>query len=409
MAGLSAALRLMDSGPEVTVLERNVCGGSSTGRSAGFLTPDSELELSQLVRRFGLEGARDVWRVPVRGIELITSHVQAHAIACDLIRQDSLFVASGPGGWKAVREECAARQALGYAQTVYSAAPLRAVLGSRHYAGCVRYPGTYGINALRYAQGIKSVLLAHGVRLYESTEARRIDGHTVHTHLGSVTADQIIVCVDKPPPSLTPYAKNVFHAQTFLSISEPLDERTVARLFPEAPLQCWDTDLVYTYWRLTGDRRLLVGGGSALTTFALHAITTPRIIERVIRRFKSKFPYLQDLELIQYWPGLIDTTRDLFPTVLRDERAPWVHFVLGCVGLPWAAFCGDFVARHVLDTGAQTDHHYYRYFAPDRPFLLPLGAERFLGKPLVFSLNNAWAKYYQVDGSAHVSSGRRVA
>jgi hypothetical protein len=50
----------------------------------------------------------------------------------------------------------------------------------------------------------------------------------------------------------------------------------------------------------------------------------------VIHRFKAKFPYLKGLEFIQYWPGLIDTTRDLFPTVLRDERAPWVHFVLGC-------------------------------------------------------------------------------
>jgi hypothetical protein len=28
---------------------------------------------------------------------------------------------------------------------------------------------------------------------------------------------------------------------------------------------------------------------------------------------------------------------------------------------------------------------------------LPLGAERLLGKPLVFSINNAWAKYRQVD------------
>ena len=121
------------------------------------------------------------------------------------------------------------------------------------------------------------------------------------------------------------------------------------------------------------------------------------MIERVIRRFKAKFPYLKDLEFIQYWPGLIDTTRDLFPTVLRDERAPWVHYVLGCVGLPWAAFCGDFAARHVLDTDAQTDHRYYRYFAPNRPFFLPLGAERVLGKPLVSSLNNCWAKYCQVD------------
>ena len=397
MAGLSAALRLMESGRKVTVLERNVCGGSSTGRSAGFLTPDSELELSQLVRRFGPDGARDLWAVPVKGIDLITGRVRAHGIPCDLVQQDSLFVANGRQGWHDVRQEFAARQRLGYPQALYAADRLPVVLGSVHYAGGVRYPGTYGINALLYAQGVKRVLQAHGVQLYESTEVRKIDGHTLHTHLGSVTADEIIVCADKLPLPLTRYARNVFHAQTFLSISEPLEEEHVRRLFPEEPLQCWDTDLVYTYWRLTGDRRLLLGGGSALTTFALHAVTTPRVIQRVIQGFKAKFPFLKGLEFIQYWPGLIDTTRDLFPTVLRDARAPWVHYVLGCVGLPWAAFCGDFVARHALDTDAQSDHHYYRYFAPDRPFLLPIGTERLLGKPLVFSINNAWAKYYQVD------------
>jgi len=271
------------------------------------------------------------------------------------------------------------------------------VLGSREYYGGIRCPDTYGINALRYAQGVKRVLLERGVRIYESTEALRIDGHRVHTHLGSVTAGQIIFCVDKPTRTLTHFADNVFHAQTFLAISEPLGTADIARLFPSgARLQCWDSNLVYTYYRLTGDDRL-VGGGSALTTFALHALTLPRVIERVIRGLKRRLPFLAPLKFIQYWPGLIDTTRDLLPTIVRDASAPWVHWVLECVGLPWAAFCGDFVARAAFGTaGADTDR-YYRDFEADRPFLVPLWLEPLVGKPLVFSLNNAWAMYYQVD------------
>jgi hypothetical protein len=31
---------------------------------------------------------------------------------------------------------------------------------------------------------------------------------------------------------------------------------------------------------------------------------------------------------------------------------------------------------------------------------MPLWTERLLGKPIVFALNNAWAKYYQVDRKA---------
>lgn len=397
MAGMMAALRLLNGGRRVVILERNICGGSSTGKSAGFLTPDSELELSQIVRRYGRERAKDLWDAPVRGIEMIRSAAGTHDITCDLLKADSLYVGNGSSGWRAAREEVDARRALGYPQQLYTAAELPSVLGSTAYAGGIRYPDCYGIDALLFAQGLKRALLAAGVRIFESTEALRLEGHTVHTHLGSVTAADIVFCIDKADPALSPYAANVFHAQTFLAISEPLGDPDVRRLFPDEPLQCWDSDLVYSYWRLTGDQRLLLGGGSALTTFALHAVTTQRVIRRVIRDFKRRFPYLERLKFIQYWPGLIDTTRDLLPTVVRDDRSPWVQWVLGCVGLPWAAFCGDFAARNVLGTATEDDARYYRYFAAERPFLLPLWTERLLGKPLVFSLNNGWAKYYQVD------------
>ncbi|MHB8604594.1 MAG: NAD(P)/FAD-dependent oxidoreductase [Thermoplasmatota archaeon] len=396
-AGLAAAMRLVDLGHDVVLVERNICGGSSTGKSAGFLTPDSELELSQLVRRFGVEGARDLWGCATRGIDLMTAWIRENRIECDLVEQDSLFLANGASGRRDVAAEGAARAKLGLPQTEYDHAALRGVLGSDAYAGGVRYPGTFGVNAMLYAQGMKRVLIEKGARVFEATEVRALDGHTLHTHLGELTADQIIFCIDKVSPRLSPYAANIYHAQTFLSVSEPLDLANVARLFPAGPVQCWDSDLVYTYFRLTGTNRLLLGGGSALTTFSRFDVTTARVIERVQRGFRRKFPFLRDLHFLQYWPGRIDTTRDLMPTIARDARLPWVHHVLGCVGLPWATFSGDFCARHVHDDTPRDDDRFYRYFSPDRPFLLPLGLEPFLGKQIVFSLNNAWAKYFQVD------------
>lgn len=400
MAGLSAALRLADSGHDIVLIDRNICGGSTSGKSAGFLTPDSELELSQILRRFGVEGARHLWDVPVAGIELITSTVRKHGIECDLQRQDSLFLANDRSGIAEVREEVAARKQLGYPVTEYTAAQVAKVIGSDGFHAGVRYSETYGIDALRYCQGVKGVLLDRGVRIFESTEAHAIDGHTVRTHGGSVTADQIVVCADALSPHFCRYAPDVSHAETYLTISAPLTDRDVRALFPGDPLQCWDSDLIYSYWRLTGDQRILLGGGSLLSTYVRNAVTSPRVADHIVGKFRKKFPALADIEFLQYWPGLIDSTRDLFPTIIRDPQTPWMQFVLGCVGLPWAAFCGDFAGRHALDTESQTDHIFYEYFRPDRRFLMPLWSERLLGKPIVFALNNAWAKYYQVDRRA---------
>ncbi len=395
--GLSAALACCKLGLQVVLVERNICGGSSTGKSAGFLTPDSELELADLDRRFGVGGARTLWEAATRGIELMVAAVDEYGIDCDLVKQDSLFLGNGQSGHRACMEEYETRNKFGYAGRFLDQSELGSIVGSGAYSAGVRYSETYGVNPLRYAQGIKTALLQRGVRVYEASEVTQICDHRVVTHLGSVTADQIIFCIDKPHPSLTRYSRNIYHAQTFLSISEPLEERDVEEIFPAEPLQCWDSDLVYSYFRLTGDRRMLVGGGSMPTTFSRFDVTSPRVITRVIARLKRKFRALDHVAFIQYWPGRIDTTRDLLPTVLPDAKAPWVHYVLGCVGLPWATFCGDFVARHVSCKRECDEHVYYRYFSIDRGFLLPLPLQRVIGKQLLFSLNNAWAKYFQRD------------
>lgn len=396
-AGLAAALALGRRNVHTVLLEQNICGGSTTGKSAGFLTPNSELDLAQLQHRFGVTSARDIWEAATRGIEIMVGAIKEFDINCDFQKQDSLFAGEGEKGLRFVQEEAEVRGDFGYPCTLYSAAELAGVLGASGFSGAIRYSDTYGANPLLYAQGIKRALKLLGVRIYEASEVEELTENTVRTHLGSVTADRIIFCVDKPKQQVTEYFRNVYHAQTFLAVSEPVGEQNISRMFPDGPLQCWDSDLVYSYWRLTRDGRVLLGGGSLVSTYARNDVTTPRIIEKVIRKFRSRFPYLKHLDFIQYWPGRIDMTRDLLPTVVRDERNPSVHHVLGCVGLPWASFCGDFAARAALGEADSDERRYYRYFSVRRPFLLPLWLEKIAGKRIVFTLSNAWAMYYQSD------------
>jgi len=61
--------------------------------------------------------------------------------------------------------------------------------------------------------------------------------------------------------------------------------------------------------------------------------------------------------------------------------------VLGCVGLSWATFCGDFAARHVHAEKETGDEKYYSYFNADRKFLIPLRLQRNIGERLAFLLN----------------------
>ena len=398
-SGVSAAAEFLRKGLSVVLIEKNIIGGSSSGRSAGFLTPDSELELHQLVRRYGTQAAAEIWEAPCRGIERLVGTIKKHDIECGLIKQDSLFLGLGSGGREAVAEELECRQDVGFSdQKTYDEAQLKQILGAQGYTAGIRYGGTYGVNPLACLQGIKDLLIENGMQVFESTAMERLEDHTAYTHAGSVTADNIIVAVDKLSPSISPLADEVFHAQTFLSVTEPLTDKEVRILFPSGEqMQCWDSQLVYTYFRLTADNRLLLGGGSAITTFLKDAFNNPRIIRKVIKDFRSHFPELADLSFMQFWPGQIDVTRDLLPVIARPPGHEHVRFILGCVGIPWATFCGSFAARNVLGEADEDYEKYFNYFSNERHFALPSSLGNVVGKPILFSMANSWAKFYQVD------------
>jgi gamma-glutamylputrescine oxidase len=338
-------------------------------------------------------------RRPCRGIERIVGSIKKFDIECGFWNRTRCSSASA----RKARRRASPRRNAGRAwvftdQTIYEGDELKNVLGAEGYSAGIRYTGTYGVNPLLCLQGFKDVLIDAGTQVFESTEVIRIEGHTAFARGGSVTAEHIIVAVDKLKADISPLADEVFHAQTSLSVSEPLHDKDLIRLFPGGKqMQCWDSRLVYTYFRLTGDNRLLVGGGTAVTTYLKEAYNNHRIISRVIRRFKTHFPFLHDLAFIQFWPGLIDATRDLLPIIVRPPQQPHLHFVLGAVGLPWAAFAGSFAARNVLGEADEDYKKYYRYFSNRRHFVFPSGLVKIVGKPLIFSLSNAWAKFYQVD------------
>jgi hypothetical protein len=100
---------------------------------------------------------------------------------------------------------------------------------------------------------------------------------------------------------------------------------------------------------------------------------------------------------LQYRPGLIDTTRDLLPVIVKDAARPHLHYVNGSVGLPWASFSGDFAARCAICVAGHDDRKYYEYFNDRRPYALPAWSGALISKPAAFGLNNGWAKYRQVD------------
>lgn len=397
IAGLHAALYLANLKRDVVLLEKSFCGGSSSGKSSGFLTPASELGLGQMVKRYGVKDAKVVWEIPMAGVAEMKKNIEEYKIRCDVESQDCLYVGLGDSGFKEIKNEVDGSKKMGVKYRFYDKKALKSALNTEAYNSGIRTFNTYSINSLKYCQEMKKVLLKKGVKIYENSGVLKIKGDLAETQSGSVEAKKIIVCIDKMKSALGGISKEIYHAQTYLAISRPLSKKEIKSIFPSGGLMCWDSRLLYSYFRLTKDKRLLLGGSSEIVVYSPGFINSSLIINSVIKDFKDKFPQAKNIKFVAYWPGLIDIAKDIMPIVDFDKKNKNVQYVLGNPGLPWAAFFGTYAAKRATNRNTSQVKKYEKYVKANRKFFISDFAQNFMGKIPSFALNNLYTEYYQVD------------
>lgn len=393
IAGLSVADALSRAGKRVVVLEREFCGAGVSGKSSGMITQDSELELTDLISNLGVDRARRLWEFVGEGMEKIRGNIAAHKIDCEYKEDDYVFVANNRRGFEKAIREHRSREVLGYESYLYDRVSVKKIINSSRYYGAVRYPGTFSINSFLYTQAFCNVLSKRGVSIFEKTNVSLIGHEEVLTENGHhVRAEYVVVCVDKFLPHLRRFTKDVYHVETYLTLSEPLSDDDIARIFPSGNLMVNDSDIIYQYYRITSDRRLLLGGGDYLTTYAYTKSRRPeRIIPKLSRYMAKKFPELTfNIEYV--WPGLLGVSKDLIPIVGADRAMPYVYYISAATGLAWATGVGVYVAEKILNRRDEYDD----LFSPYRRFPLdPLMRmfQPFITTPMTFGLSHAFVKY----------------
>lgn len=383
MAGLSAAQAFAKRGCSVIVLEKSFCGSGASGKSSGFITPDSEFSLGSFVERYGPEKARLLWEFVRSGVTSIKETIERNEIECAYSVQDTLVVASSKRDYeKQLIPDCTARMHLGYDTVLYP--ELSQVLSAQNYYGGISYGETFGINGYQYLQGLKKVLEEQSVIVYEETPALELKKQLVITPYGMVRAQHIVLCMDRFTPDLGALRTEVYHVQTFLMASDELTDREQSLIFPDKPFMIWDTDQLYQYYRITKDRRLLLGGSTLTQTYAL----TPQhdntaMYDELTAYWRSKFP--QFTPHFRYmWPGLLGVSKDIMPLAGRDAHDQSLYYVAAAAGLPWASALGIYAAESLIDGRSELDS----FFSPSRPFTFGSRIQSVLGTRLTFALSH---------------------
>lgn len=390
MAGLMCAQRLHELGVNVVVLEKDFCGAGASGKTSGFITPDSEIELSSLVENYGPVEAKRIWEFVVSGVTAIRKNIEQYNIECDYEVQDSLFVGTNTRGFEHTGEEHDAREQLSYESTLYTQEELANVFGAQGYFGAVRYPDTFGMNSYLYCQAMRDVLVSSGVQIYEDTAVTSLGSGKLTANSNTVTAKHIIVAADHFALQLGLLDYQLYHVQTFLGITKPLSEEAIKQIFPKDRMMVWDTDLVYEYYRLTGDNRMLIGGADLRYTYEMHERPqAPKpIAKKMLKYMEERFPGIE-FPLESIWPGMLGVTKDLLPLMGQDKDDSSVTYIAAASGLPWAAALGGYVAEKVTNERSDFDS----VFTPYRKFVAPRIIEKIAHKQITYALAHGYAKY----------------
>lgn len=387
VAGLHAAQALIEKKCKVVLLEKNICGGGMSGRSGGFLTPDSELWLRQIEKKYGRMLTKKIRRFGENGQQAMVTNIHTHHLVCDLKDEDSLLVGKGLKGKKAVRREYEDRKSFGFDAEYIREKDLK-----KHNTGCcyttgVRYTNCFALNPMQYCQELKKALIKQWLRVYEFTHVHQLANKQAITNKWSVSFQQAIICTGKAEADIFPHhAANTYGIQNYITISEPITDEQVASMMPSGACMCRDTQMVFTYYRLTGDKRIVLGWGSAVSSFQPREVLSSHTISQVVHGFKKEFPKLKNVEFPSYRSGRIQATRDLMPIIDHSTQHPNHMRVQGAVGLPRAAACGRFAVEKILN---EADPELSRIFQHERSFFVPFTTNQFLLKPLIFAVSNA--------------------
>lgn len=185
MAGILIADALRDAGRQVVVLEADRIAGGQTCRTTAKITSQHGLKYRELARTLGPAGARGYAMANEAALDRYRTLIARRGIDCDFEEQ-SAFVCGGDESVLRAEAECAESLGLPASFTRETPLPFPA-------AGAVRFDRQAQFHPLKFLNA-----LAGPLRVYEKTQALRVEGRRIFTKGGVVAADRIVFACHYP-------------------------------------------------------------------------------------------------------------------------------------------------------------------------------------------------------------------
>ena len=299
--GLSSALHLAEKGFKVVVVEGSRIGFGASGRNGGQLVNSYSRDMDFIERNYGLHVSTEMGQMAFEGSRIIKRLINDYDIKCDL-KPGGVFDACN----NKQLDEMAEKQKLwtkhGYHETeLLSSSDIQQHIGTDRYVGGLLDKLGGHIHPLNLALGEAAAFEKLGGIIYEdSTVVDIVHGKkaVIKTDSGSITADFVVVAGNAYLEGLLPMQqKQSMPCGTQIITTEVLPEAMQKQLLPTG-VCVEDCNYLLDYFRLSGDGRLIYGGG---TTYGARE---PSKIENIITpKMLKTFPQLKDVKIDYAWTG----------------------------------------------------------------------------------------------------------
>lgn len=301
-SGLSTALHLAEKGYKVAIVEGARVGWGASGRNGGQIVNGLNASLQTIRKRYGQDTATFVAGLVQEGGQIIRDRIRTYGIQCDL-KEKNIFA----GLTRAHMAELDERRKLWASygitnQEMLDKSQLQAHVNSDLYeGGLIDHTGGH-MHPLNLALGEAAAFEQNGGTIYEMSPVLHVDTEAprpvITTANGSLTCRTLVLCGNAYLGHVVPtLERRVMPVSTQIMATEPLGEERAHALIPQDAC-VEDIRYILDYYRLSGDKRLLFGGGT------VYGGSDPKDIEAKLRRNMDKvFPQLKGVKIDYAWSG----------------------------------------------------------------------------------------------------------
>jgi len=299
--GLSTAIHLAEKGFKVVVLEGSLVGFGASGRNGGQIVNSYSRDIDFIEKHYGNEVGKEMGKMAFQGGRILRRLVKDYNINCDL-KDGGIFAACNDKQLDGLKDRKALWEKHGHTQLdLLDDSSIRQRVGTERYVGGLLDNSGGHFHPLNLVLGEAAAVESLGGTIYEDSEVIKVEEGEktkVYTKNGSVTSNFLVVSGNAYLGGLIPKLESkAIPCGTQVITTEPLSKEQQKQLIPMD--NCVeDCNYLLDYYRLSGDGRLIYGGG------VTYGAREPSKIEaKIVPNMLKTFPQLKGTKVDFAWTG----------------------------------------------------------------------------------------------------------